>query len=93
MDRENTKTSQGPRGKEWNGGGLRLVFSWDSNGLIVSNLFFYFFVFLGPHLWHMEVPRLGVESELWSPAYTTAVGMTDPSCICDLPQLTATPDP
>ena len=22
------------------------------------------FVFLGPHLWHMEVPRLGVESEL-----------------------------
>ena len=21
-------------------------------------------VFLGPHLWHMEVPRLGVESEL-----------------------------
>ena len=26
--------------------------------------FFFFFVFLGPHLWHMEVPRLGVESEL-----------------------------
>ena len=23
-----------------------------------------FFVFLGPHPWHMEVPRLGVESEL-----------------------------
>ena len=22
------------------------------------------FVFLGPHPWHMEVPRLGVESEL-----------------------------
>ena len=22
------------------------------------------FVFLGPYLWHMEVPRLGVESEL-----------------------------
>ena len=22
------------------------------------------FVFLGLHLWHMEVPRLGVESEL-----------------------------
>ena len=31
-----------------------------------------FFVFLGPHLRHMEVPRLGVESELQSPAYTTA---------------------
>ena len=24
----------------------------------------YFFVFLGSHLWHMEVPRLGVELEL-----------------------------
>ena len=23
-----------------------------------------FFVFLGMHLWHMEIPRLGVESEL-----------------------------
>ena len=27
-------------------------------------LFFFFFVFLGPHPWHMEGPRLGVESEL-----------------------------
>ena len=27
-------------------------------------LFFIFFVFLGPHPQHMEVPRLGVESEL-----------------------------
>ena len=25
---------------------------------------FFFFVLLGPHLWHMEVPRLGVELEL-----------------------------
>ena len=25
---------------------------------------FLFFVFLGPHLWYMELPRLGVESEL-----------------------------
>ena len=24
-------------------------------------LFFWSFVFLGPRLWHMEVPRLGVE--------------------------------
>ena len=28
------------------------------------NNFFFFFVFLRPHSWHMEVPRLGVESEL-----------------------------
>ena len=26
--------------------------------------FFFFFFFLGPHLQHMDVPRLGVESEL-----------------------------
>ena len=27
-------------------------------------LFIYLFSFLGPHAWHMEIPRLGVESEL-----------------------------
>ena len=25
-----------------------------------SSIFFFFFGFLGPHLWHVEVPRLGV---------------------------------
>ena len=40
------------------------------NFLFFSSLF----VFLGPHLQHMEVPRLGVESELQLPAYTTADG-------------------
>ena len=32
----------------------------------------------------MEVPRLGVESELQLPAYTTTVATVDPSHICDL---------
>ena len=32
----------------------------------------------------MEVPRLGVESELQLPAYTTVTAMRDPSCVCDL---------
>ena len=40
--------------------------------------------FLGPHPWHVEVPRLGVESELQVLAYTTATPMPDPSCVCDL---------
>ena len=31
-----------------------------------------FVLFLELHLQHMEVPRLGVESELQLPAYTTA---------------------
>ena len=26
--------------------------------------FFFLGVFLGPHPWHLDVPRLGVESEL-----------------------------
>ena len=32
----------------------------------------------------MEVPRLGVKSELQLPAYTTATATPDPSHICDL---------
>ena len=37
-----------------------------------GNRIFFVFFFLGPHLQHMEVPRLGVKSELQLPAYTTA---------------------
>ena len=32
----------------------------------------------------MEVPRLGAESELQLPAYTTATATQDSSCVCDL---------
>ena len=41
---------------------------------------------LGPHLPHMEFPRLGVESELRLLAYTTATATAtrDPSHVCDL---------
>ena len=46
--------------------------------------FLFFFAFLGPHPRHREVPRLGVESELQLPAYTTAAARPDPSLICDL---------
>ena len=37
----------------------------------------FLFVLLGPHLWHLEVPRLGVQSELQPPAYATATARTD----------------
>ena len=43
-----------------------------------------FFVFLGPHPQHMEVPRLEVKSELQLPAYTTAIAMQNMSCVCNL---------
>ena len=46
--------------------------------------FFFFLVFLGPYPWHLEVPRLGVLSELQLPAYTTATATQDPSRICNL---------
>ena len=36
------------------------------------------------HLRHMEVSRLGVQSELQPPAYTTATARRDLSRICDL---------
>ena len=31
----------------------------------------------------MEVPKLGIKSELQLPAYTTATAMPDPSRVCD----------
>ena len=41
-----------------------------------------FFFFLGLHLLHMEVPRLGVKSELQLPAHTIAT--QDLSYVCNL---------
>ena len=43
----------------------------------------FFFVILGLHLWHMKVPRLGVQSELQLPAFATATATADLSA-CDL---------
>ena len=44
----------------------------------------HFFFFFNKHLWHVEVPRLDVESELHLPAYSTATAMQDPSHIYNL---------
>ena len=41
-------------------------------------------VFFGLQLWHMEVPRLGLQSKLQLPAYATATAMWDLSCVCKL---------
>ena len=57
-------------------------------------LSFFLFFFLGPYSQHMQVPRLGVKSELQPPAYTTATEKPDLSRVFDLQtQLTALPDP
>ena len=49
-----------------------------------SVFFFFFFFFLGLHLQHMEIPRLGIRSELQPPAYTTAIALWDLGRVCDL---------
>ena len=46
--------------------------------------FWGFLVSSGPYPQHMEVPRLGVKSELQLLAYTTATATPDPSRICSL---------
>ena len=46
--------------------------------------FFFFFCVLGPYLWHLEVPRVGDESELQLLAYARATATQDPGCICEL---------
>ena len=51
---------------------LKLFTLWKSSTLLFLSFFFFFF--LQRYLQHMEVPRLGVESELQLPAYTIACG-------------------
>ena len=46
--------------------------------------FFCLFIFLGSHLQTMEVPRLGVQTELQLPAYARATAVPDLSHVCDL---------
>ena len=55
---------------------------WGSAKVMLT--FFFFLGLLGPPLWHMEIPRMGVKSELQLPAYTTAPATPDPSHACNL---------
>ena len=64
-------------------GSLTTEPQWELQNFRVGNLFyliFLSFVFLGLHPRHMEVPRLGVQSELQLLTYVTATAMQDPSC-------------
>ena len=55
---------------------------------------YFFFLFLWPHLQHMEVLRLGIESELQLPAYAKATAMPDLTCcLRSTLELAAVPDP
>ena len=63
-----------------------LISFWNSPLIHGSFLFFlsFFFFFLGLYLWLMEVPRLGVESELQLLSCATATAIPDGSHVCDL---------
>ena len=50
-----------------------------SFNFIIIDLFIW-----GPYPRHMEVPRLGISSELQLPSYTTARALRDLSLVCDL---------
>ena len=56
------------------GGGAWTEQDEEQRGMMQSVGNFVFFFFSGPHLQHMEIPRLGVESELRLPAYIPAHG-------------------
>ena len=51
---------------------------------VFSFFLFSFCLFRAALRRHMEVPRLGVESQLQLPAYTTATAMPDSSLVCNL---------
>ena len=59
------------------------VFLTITRDVFVHFFFILFFYFLQPHLWHVEVPRLKVESELQLRP-TPQPQELDPSYICDL---------
>ena len=63
------------KGRVESGGGVR-----DEFNLGYSEISFGIsFSFLGPHLWHMEVPRLGVKSECSCQPAPQFMSMPDPS--------------
>ena len=64
--------------------------------LICFSIFsvFFSFVFLGPHPRHLEVPRLGVQSELRLPGlHHRHSNARSKLCLQPTPHLTAMPDP
>ena len=67
---------------------VHLILSYNIKRQVLKGQFslILFFCFLGLHLQHMDVSRLGVESELQMLAYATASATQDLSSVCDLHQ-------
>ena len=60
------------------------IFRYSLPDIVFCFVFHLFFVFLGLHLWRIEVSRLEAELEQQLSAYTTASATPDPSCVCNL---------
>ena len=70
--RRSSRSEAEPRGVPVN---LSAVLARRDKGLMLKDSFFLFVgLFFRAVPWHVEVPRLGIESELQLPAYTTAHG-------------------
>ena len=60
------------------------VILWHEYGEKKLSVSFFPFLFLGLHLMDMEIPSLGVKSELQLLAYTTGIAVPDPNHIFNL---------
>ena len=73
--------------------GFSTILMWNTPKCMeIIDFFFFLSFFLGLHPQHMEIRRLGVESELQLPAYITATARSELR-LWPTPQLTTTPDP
>ena len=63
---------------------LKAIFSIGHQYLGYNIIALVFFLGGGLHPWHIEVPNLGVKSELQLLAYSMATAMQDLYCICDV---------
>ena len=68
----------------WATMGIPICLSSLEKCLFRTSDFFFFLLFLGPHLRQMEIPRLEVKSKLQLPAYTTATATQGLSLFCYL---------
>ena len=68
--------------------------SFNPNTVPWPELFIFIYLFSGPHLWPMEVPRLGVEIRTVAASlrYRHSNAGSEP-CLQATPQLVGTPDP
>ena len=61
--------------------------------ILIILIFFWSFVFLGLHMWHVKVPMLGVETEQLLLAHARAKAIPDLAASATCTTAHAAPDP